>query len=412
MNKGIKALIILLFMAGIGLCLFYINSGSPTARESTLIGVILSIFSILATWIVTHVYTDRQHQKAIEDVQEFHRSTLQTYAKKAAEKVNNLSNELTRLSAYLIEELDRSDMENPNELLLTREERMSSAIHIVNTLKSVNDTALSDWEGVIGDLLDKQREEKQVQFEELKDLISRIQEISETSYDVTESKMDGAAQIKDELESIRKEMRSITAGIGVTQYKARKPQRKARVDVELECIECRSLLKYRQRPKSNGFKSIVCPKCGARLLSRYSEIQGFYLELRKILPENIKCPDCNSIFTCELDNLPGSNLELICENCENKFRISRTIKSVNIKRKGPLKNKDGSDTPHEREIDLIKKHLPEQPWPKGIHKTVADKCELSNTKVQQAIQVLIKKGVFNPQVDGKVYVPLETNKGD
>jgi hypothetical protein len=40
-----------------------------------------------------------------------------------------------------------------DEALQAREERIESAIHLIRTLKSVNDTSLSDWEGVIGDEL-------------------------------------------------------------------------------------------------------------------------------------------------------------------------------------------------------------------------------------------------------------------
>ncbi len=117
MNNITKGLIILLFIIGVLLCIFFISSGNLSSRESSLIGVILTILSILATWIVTHFYSESQHKKAIEEVQEFHRTNLQTYAMKAAEKCSNLSDELSRLSVYIYNELDRSDIENVNELL-------------------------------------------------------------------------------------------------------------------------------------------------------------------------------------------------------------------------------------------------------------------------------------------------------
>lgn len=53
-------------------------------------------------------------------------------------------------------------------------------------------------------------------------------------------------------------------------------------------------------------------------------------------------------------------------------------------------------------IASVAKQLPEQPWPSGIHKTVAEKLKVSNGKVSDAIQVLIQRGVFKHQIDGQV----------
>lgn len=108
---------------------------------------------------MSHIYAQTSQKLAVQEVKEFHQANLRTYALKAAEKVNNLSNELNLLSVYLQQELDSADYDSTDEELLAKEERLESAIHIINTLKSVNDTALSDWEGVIGDELDQQRVE-------------------------------------------------------------------------------------------------------------------------------------------------------------------------------------------------------------------------------------------------------------
>lgn len=56
----------------------------------------------------------------------------------------------------------------------------------------------------------------------------------------------------------------------------------------------------------------------------------------------------------------------------------------------------------EEVISLVRNELPEQPWAKGVHKEIAQRLGLSNGKVSSAIDVLILRGVFRDQVDGKV----------
>jgi hypothetical protein len=53
-------------------------------------------------------------------------------------------------------------------------------------------------------------------------------------------------------------------------------------------------------------------------------------------------------------------------------------------------------------ISLVRNELPDQPWPKGIHKEIAKKHGLSNAKVSAAIDALIFRGLFRDQVDGKI----------
>jgi hypothetical protein len=63
-------------------------------------------------------------------------------------------------------------------------------------------------------------------------------------------------------------------------------------------------------------------------------------------------------------------------------------------------------------LDKIKNLLPIQPWPTGIHKTIAAEIQVSNKIVSIAIQQLIAKGVFKPQVNGVIieYVDDIENK--
>lgn len=53
-------------------------------------------------------------------------------------------------------------------------------------------------------------------------------------------------------------------------------------------------------------------------------------------------------------------------------------------------------------LELVKQELPTQPWPAGVHKTIAAKLGCSNSKVYRSIDLLIEKGRFREQKDGKL----------
>jgi hypothetical protein len=51
--------------------------------------------------------------------------------------------------------------------------------------------------------------------------------------------------------------------------------------------------------------------------------------------------------------------------------------------------------------------LPEQPWPTGVHRMVAEKLNVAPALVQKAMQELIAIGLVHDQKDGVVMVPLK-----
>jgi hypothetical protein len=105
----------------------FTREGGFNTKRSALLSIVMTGLSILANWVVTELYSQSQKTEAISEVQEQHKSNLKTYALKAAEKVTNLSNELTRLSNYLQQELDCNDFQNPVEELRSKEERIERA---------------------------------------------------------------------------------------------------------------------------------------------------------------------------------------------------------------------------------------------------------------------------------------------
>jgi hypothetical protein len=209
--------IFLTALGGLVYSLYLFSARDMSARESALLGIMLTICSTLAGWMVTHIYSAYQISDAVREVQERSQANLRTYALKASEKVNNLSNELNRLAIYLEQDLISDEFADPHEMLHVREERIESAIHIIRTLKSVNDTSLSDWEGVIGDELDQQREERKEKEEELIGLINRTENLIEGQRQELIGSHEEANSLRGEVQQMTRELRAALAELGVSR---------------------------------------------------------------------------------------------------------------------------------------------------------------------------------------------------
>jgi hypothetical protein len=53
-------------------------------------------------------------------------------------------------------------------------------------------------------------------------------------------------------------------------------------------------------------------------------------------------------------------------------------------------------------LSKVQQSLPAQPWPRGIHKVVAEQLGVSNGTVSDAIQALIYRGIFKQQIEGQI----------
>ncbi len=409
MSNFVKYCIAGAFLLGIGFCVYFISGRNLTATEAGLLSIVLTILSVLVTWIVPHIYSGSQHKKAIEEVEESHRTNLRTYALKAAEKVNNLSTQLSLLAAYLDESLEDSDDEKPREDLLSKRERIESAIHIINTLKSVNDTALSDWEGVIGDELNEQRELREEREEELGGLIERLETISESQIDTQQYAQDSTQALSKEIDSLRRDLRSIAVNLGLSPIRLaksseRKPRREA---VETHCPVCGADVAYKQRVNPKSIKAFSCEACGAKLFSKYDAEKGFTVEIRRVDTEQVTCPSCGATCEVSLDTYPHSSVVVGCQDCKKMITVTRTLDGIRSQLQAIQTNvtQTGSEGLTEELIQSVKDNLPPQPWPTGTSKAVAMKLGLPNRLVAEAIQKLIRRRELNLQYGGKLYVP-------
>jgi uncharacterized membrane protein (DUF485 family) len=89
------------FFIGVVVCIFIISSDDLTSRESSVVSLFLTFLSIIASWLLSNIYGNSQHLQAIEEVKEMHNEKIKIFALKAAEKVNNLSQNINKLSIYL-----------------------------------------------------------------------------------------------------------------------------------------------------------------------------------------------------------------------------------------------------------------------------------------------------------------------
>jgi hypothetical protein len=405
----VRVILFVSFVLGIAGCFFLLSSGLISNRESGMLTILVTILSTLATWIITHLYSESQYESAIKDVQEQYKSNLRTYALKAAEKVNNLSNELNKLSMYLEEELDYTDYHSPEEELLAKEERIESAIHLIRTLKSVNDTALSDWEGVIGEELDQQREEKEEKEEELKALVEKVESLVEGQRQDFIGTQRDTATVMHEIEILKSELRRAMFQLSDTKIPKRISKKEPKQIISNECPVCNAMIEYKQRPLVRSAIALICKKCGEKLISRFSEDKGFKLTIRGEENIVVECPSCGEKTNIFLDNFPASSAISVCKSCKVTYRIVRTIDGVEIKAIVPAQPIRKKDPLSEEVIEQVRLKMPPQPWPTGVHRKIAEQLNLPAPLVTRAISVLIHKGIFKPQIDGIVYTPEKTD---
>lgn len=397
--------IVMLVLLVIGvLAVLLILAFSPlTVRETGLLSTILTLLSILTTWIVSHQYSESLHKIAIAEAKEAHQENLRTFALKAAEKVTNLSDQLRHLIAFLEDELQSSDYETNQELVNSREQRIESAVHMLAMLKSMNDTSLSDWQGVIGDELEDQREEKAEREQKILDLSERLESVLEGHNQELSHRLGSANGFGEQIDLLRDDISRLIAGVSGNRPKLRTKKKATRRDLEVDCLNCGRSIAYRQRSRPNSAKPVSCSHCNASFISRYNESDSdFYLQRREDVDESINCPSCDATIDCRLDTFPGSAGIVSCVSCEAQTRIIRESSG-----KVRLKALRAPPTPSvelsEKLIEQVRSLLPEQPWPKYVHKDVANDIGVSNSTIQKAIRILIDRGVFLEQIDGELF---------
>jgi len=401
-------LIIAILSIGVLGCLFYISTAQIDNRSAALVSIILALLSIVASYITSQYFTEKGHKEALEEVKAQHIENLKTYAINAAEKVDNLSKELRRLTNFLEDELGR-EYEDISYGFRARTEKIDSAIHIVETLKSVNDTSLSDWRGVIPEELEEKNEAQLEREAELKELIDRVEELSLMD---SAAKKKGETIITNGIDELRHQLIEVSRRIdGVRIRPQRTSNKPLREDVRMSCSNCKKEILYKQRPMKSSFKPVTCQSCGAKYTARWYVDNGFVLEPNVDKDENIVCPACEQKFTIKLPSLIFSMKQVTCPYCNAMVKITRNIRDVKAKKlSGPTPSHEPVGQLSEGTIKKVKNAMPPQPWPKGTHRKVIEEIGISKRVYDQAIRELIRREVFHPQIDGVIY--YKRNEGE
>jgi predicted RNA-binding Zn-ribbon protein involved in translation (DUF1610 family) len=382
-------------VAGIAICFWQLTTGNLTSRETILFSSALAVLSIAASWFVSKHYSEQSYTK-----------NLQTFGRKASEKVNNLSNELNKLTAFLQQELEPDEGVSSSEALLAKRMKIEAAIHMVGTLKSINEGSLSDWQAVIGDEIVEQKEKQEEKEETLRDILEMMKTLPATApvTERTEPGEEDAPNLQKEIDSIRSEMRVLATQVSGVPIKNAEPKnRKERV--ERKCPKCDKLVVYSQRTRNNSIKAFSCPHCGISLVSR---VFGgtFALTERMPVEEKLECPSCKSVLAFSLDPLPGSTVEIECKNCKAPLKATRRATLIRLRF---LEKGSGIEAPSQLSEELlsrIKEAMGKQPWPTGRARQISNQLNISHAIINRALQVLISRGDFDLQQNGKLYAPL------
>lgn len=402
-NRWLTVILLGGLLLGIFFCLVRIATTNPSPNEALLLSLILTILSILGSWVASRYYAEYS----------FNRSQ-RLFALKAAEKVLNLSRELDRLSISLQEELKANDYDSPNESLLAKQLKLESAIHVLTTLKTVNDGSLSDWKGVVGEEINAKLENEAEWQEAVRELLDRFESlnVNQVSSPSATDEDRVAAKLREELAALRQDLRSLASqvsGVPVRQS----PPRVAKQLIERTCPICGQIVRFRQRPKLSAIKGVKCIRCGAALCSRYIDGE-FVLTERKPVSEEIECPVCQGKLGITLDPVPGGMQGATCPSCSFHLRVIRSGQGIKVQPQSFPERTAQEPQLDDTLLERIREAMGSQPWPSGRARSVAENLGLPVSAVARVIKELIRRGVFKVQFDGKLYIPTSatTTEGD
>ena len=394
--KALKYILIVIvalaLIMGIGICLYisFVKDLSP--NESLMIAILVTFFSMFISWILTHVYSQISLRFHTKIAKQQHEENIRTYAIKAAEKVFNLSNELKKLAENLKTGLEEQDGGNDLEICnLVLKERFISTVHCIETLKSMNDTFLSDWRGVIGEEIEKQ-EALEGQIENLEKERRLIEDLYSQVVSV------------EDLSSVEKYIRAtekrLESKIKALPFKIQQSSPKTKKhDITVACPECSELNSAKIRAKTGAKKLVLCSNCNRYFAVKEAPSGTLETVNVPMYAFLATCPICSNDFNDELPDFPGTSKRIECERCGFTLLLSKNPDAVNVKVPRDYRHKVSKKV-----ITLVYEKLQNRPWSKFIHKEIAKELVLSHTMVARAINHLINSGkIQKPSIKDELF---------
>jgi hypothetical protein len=394
----------ILVTIGLGLttiiCLWIAGTRQLTNTESVLLGVLLSAASMLVSWLATHVYSVISVKDSVAEATQAYSDNIRTLGVRAAEKVLNLSNQLQRLSESMnsaLEDADESDGTKQSIVQLLRE-RIQAAIYNLETLKSMNDTFLSDWRGIIGDEIDKQQAlERQIEVLAL-ELRNQIRERESMRSAVVSNETVSALE-----DRIYQTEQRLTEKITALPFKVTvRSSKTAKEDVSLKCPSCTESISVLTRTKKGARKLIHCPSC--KTYSRICAIEDgdFEIDAVTMFTFSDQCPICHTELKGEMPDYSGAMQAIVCPKCDMSLIASRASDGINLRVPKGEQHKFPKSL-----YDAVFSRLPPRPWPPFIHKAIAAELGISNKVVSQIIGRIVESGHFPIPVQETVQTQIE-----
>ncbi len=362
---------------------------NPTSGESLMLGTLISIFSVIATILVSHFYYNLSSQSASEDAKRSYDEKIRTFARKAAEKVFNLSNEFARLAENLKAAVEDSEEEETNKItILVLREKMHSAIHILETLKSMNDTSLSDWRGIIGEDLQLQRQlELQIndELEEQRELIEKLQ----ARVDV-----EALEPLEERLKQVESRLSEKILALPFAFRPLKTRQKKE--EVQIICPGCNVENTVKIRARAGALKLFPCIGCKHFVVVKYLNEKEKSTEMAAEVTLEVGCGVCKAALRYLMPEVTGAQVNVVCENCGAAVNAVNTKEGIKYQgfRVVELNGKF---------LELVLANVPPKPWPQGMSKDIAKKLGVSNSTIDKAIGGLIKAGRLEPSYPAGIH---------
>lgn len=371
--KWLSTLILIVLIIIIVAVLVIGGLSELSSREYLFLSILLTGLAIGASWLGTNLASKATSEQMRQTLKDEYSENLRTYALKAAEKVQNLSSEIERLTEYLRESLTAAE---PGDIKFAQEKLKASTL-MLETIRSVNDTALSDWRGIIGDELKKQ-EEVQADIDNIYRKLEMLDDIQLPSAELRGQLALPGIDLEDiDLEDY--------IGRDIVNYASRSPipvrlPKKRRINTLLRCPMCQSENQTRINLRARYKKVAKCKTCGLF----FSIIVGPELNIKtekiETSEKSIKCMLCDAEITVTYPLWPGYSFQPQCPNCHSLMRAS-----VNSEDNIQFRQYEGVT---KRFLDILEQMLDgTYPYDDKIS-AIASEFGVSKAKVAQGADVL------------------------
>ncbi len=147
-KSGLTIFGMMVFGAGIFAVFTVLATMRVNEHEQILYCIILTLLSVAMGFMFSLQGSGHRLNKATEELKLRQAEDLKTRAVKTADNIDALSREFQRFARFLEGEL-QNQYKDAGEGYRSRTERIESSIHIINTLRSMNEASLNDWRNVI-----------------------------------------------------------------------------------------------------------------------------------------------------------------------------------------------------------------------------------------------------------------------